>query len=283
MRRKTAEEVEWLRAHAEGRTCPELARMFRERFGWAPTTESLYSWLHENGFRPPGARRRLSEDEDAFLRSFIPGHTRRQVADAFNARFPQPITPGFVKRFSARTGVRSGLTAAEFRFRPGQDGWNKGMRQEDYMSPDAIERSKATRFRKGDRPWNELPIGSEFVDGDGYVYVKVRDGLRAGRFAPGRSGNWVPKQAVVYEETHGAPAPADCVLAFADGDKGNFTPENIVAVPRSVWTVINCRHLPYHDADTLRVAMATAEVMSAAYAAEKRLRKEKGDGRNDSD
>lgn len=280
MRRKTAEEVAWLRGHAEGRTCPDLARMFRERFGWAPTTDSLYSWLRDNGFRPPGRGRRLSVEEDAFLRSAIPGHTRRQAADAFNERFPEPITPEFVKRFSARTGVRSGLSAEDFRFEAGRAGWNKGMRQEDYMSPDAMERSRATRFKSGARPWNERPVGSEFVDSDGYVYVKVRDDPGGRRFAPGRSGNWAPKQSLVYEDAHGSPAPADCMLVFADGDRRNFDPGNIVAVPRRLWTVINCRRLPYHDADTLRVAMATAEVMSAAYAAEKRLKEESsGDDR----
>ena len=167
-----------------------------------------------------------------------------------------------------------GLSFEDFRFEPGRPGWNKGMRQEDYMSPEAVERSAATRFKKGGRPWNLLPVGSEFVDADGYVYVKVRDDPGGRRFAPGRSGNWVPKQALVYEEAHGGPAPADCMLAFADGDRRNFAPDNIVAVPRRLWTVINCRGLPYYDAGTLRVAMATAEVMSAAYAAERRMKEE---------
>lgn len=274
MRRKTAEEAAWLRENAEGRTCPELAAAFRERFGWAPAEHSLYTWLRENGFRPPGRGRRLSAEEEAFLRSSIPGRTRREAAEAFNERFSPPITPGFVKRFSARTGVRSGLSFEDFRFEPGRPGWNKGMRQEDYMSPEAVERSAATRFKKGGRPWNLLPVGSEFVDADGYVYVKVRDDPGGRRFAPGRSGNWVPKQALVYEEAHGCPAPADCMLAFADGDRRNFAPDNIVAVPRRLWTVINCRGLPYYDAGTLRVAMATAEVMSAAYAAERRMKEE---------
>lgn len=275
MRRKTPEEVAWLRENAAGRTCPELIDEFRVRFGWAPTESSMYSWLRCNGFKPPGRGRKLTAEEAEFLRAAVPGRTRGQAADAFNARFSPPITPEFVKRFCRKEGVSSGLKAEDFRFRPGQPGWNKGMRQEDFMPPEAIERTKASRFRKGARPWNERPVGSEFVDSDGYVYVKVRDEPGARRFAPGRSGNWVPKQALVWEEAHGAPAPPDCMLVFADGDRRNFAPGNIVAVPRRLWTVINCKGLAYGDADTLRTAMALADLMSAAYGAEKRLREER--------
>lgn len=49
---------------------------------------------------------------------------------------------------------------------------NKGIPQTEYMSKEAIERTKATRFKVGDKPPNTRKIGSKRITEDG-VMVKV--------------------------------------------------------------------------------------------------------------
>ena len=42
------------------------------------------------------------------------------------------------------------------------------------MTPEAIERTKATRFKKGDKPGNHRKVGSERITVDGYIEIKTK-------------------------------------------------------------------------------------------------------------
>lgn len=95
------------------------------------------------------------------------------------------------------------------------------------------------------------PIGSE-CKVNGYTKIKVRE-------LPSRRGlhdNWVLKHRVVWERAHGCEVPEDVCIMFADGDKGNFDPDNLVAVPRKYTGPLNNSGLEWHDADGLRAALA---------------------------
>lgn len=52
--------------------------------------------------------KRYTEREHEFLRGFIPGHTSREVAEEFNARFHPGITPGIVRAYKHNHGIKSG-------------------------------------------------------------------------------------------------------------------------------------------------------------------------------
>lgn len=97
---------------------------------------------------------------------------------------------------------------------------------------------------------HELPTGSESAHkkgpgGGAFVKVKTDDG-------------WVLKHHVIWEEEHGATVPNGCRIMFADRDRTNFDPANLVAVPRRMVAVVN--RLPYHDAESLKACMALAEL-----------------------
>lgn len=62
-----------------------------------------------------------------------------------------------------------------FLFKPGRESYNKGMKQEEYMTPEAIEITKITRFKEGQMPWNHKHIGHERINSDGYVFVKIAE------------------------------------------------------------------------------------------------------------
>lgn len=109
------------------------------------------------------------------------------------------------------------------RFTPLMPGWNKGKKQSDYMSAEAIASTAKTRFKKGQDPHNTQPIGYERVTVDGYVEVKVRH-LKDG---DGKNKNFELKQRLIWEQNNG-PIPDGGIIEFLDGDKLNFEDSNLV-------------------------------------------------------
>jgi len=109
------------------------------------------------------------------------------------------------------------------RFKINKPGWNKGKKQKDYMSPEKIERTKATRFKKGQDPHNTVPLGTERISKDGYVEIKIRH-LKNGE---ANNKNFVSKHRMIYQE-HFGPIPENCNVEFIDGNRMNFEPSNFI-------------------------------------------------------
>jgi hypothetical protein len=130
---------------------------------------------------------------------------------------------GFMKSpLSGRISKNNDIGAAT-RFAPGLAGWNKGKKQKDYMSPEMIERTKQTRFKKGQDPHNSKPIGYERISRDGYLEVKVQH-LKDG---DAKNKNFKAKHRIIFEDAFG-PIPEGMNVEFLDGDKFNFELSNLV-------------------------------------------------------
>ena len=207
---------------------------------------------------------RWTPERIAWFREFVPGHTEGEISAEHERVFGTPLTEGQIGNAKTKLGVRSGTHGG--RFEKGSVPFNKGKTWDEYVSPEGQARSRATCFKAGElngfAAQREQPIGAERVSKDGYVEVKVAEGLQ-----DRPNGNFRMKHHVVYEQAHGA-IPDGCNVVFADGDRRNFDPDNLVAVPRRLWSAICCRGIPYWDAGSLRAAMAKAELDSAVHAAE---------------
>jgi hypothetical protein len=108
------------------------------------------------------------------------------------------------------------------RYAKNAPGWNKGMRQIDYMDSDKIERTKIGWFKKGQDPHNTKNIGHERLSRDGYIEVKVNHYKNNGK-----NKNFVAKHRLVWIENFG-PIPDNMNVEFKDGDKFNVLPENLI-------------------------------------------------------
>ena len=106
------------------------------------------------------------------------------------------------------------------RFVKGQEPANKGMRQEDFMSREGIERSSRTRFKPGQLPHNTKPIGYERLDDNGYVYIKVS-----------MEQKMVLKHRYVWEQHNGAVPDGYCIC-FRDGNRQNCDISNLYLLSR---------------------------------------------------
>jgi hypothetical protein len=108
-------------------------------------------------------------------------------------------------------------------FKKGSVPKNKGKKQTEFMTAEAIAKTSATRFKKGNQPHNIRQIGFERITADGYVEVKVRN-------APenGKNKNFELKHRLVWEQYNGS-IPKGMIVEFIPGaDKINFTVSDLV-------------------------------------------------------
>lgn len=79
--------------------------------------------------------------------------------------------------------------------------------------------SARTRFKKGQIPPNQVPIGSLTHDKDGYLKIKVSDGST-------KKDRWKFVHRKLWEEHHGK-IPEGHIVAFRNGDKTDIRIENL--------------------------------------------------------
>lgn len=189
-----------------------------------------------------------SDDELSFLAEVIPGRTWHEASKAFEAEFGIPLTRNQITWVKRRLGVASGV--------------------------------RANTFQKGNVPkqGSRYNVGDERRDKNGYVWVKVCESGQENKRATRKGMKcWRPKSHIVWEEANDMPVPDDCQIVFANRDIEDFTPSNLVAVPKSLFPIIRKRKIQYHDAETLRSAMLIAKISRARKRNEKRV-KEKANG-----
>ena len=271
-RRKTAEERSWLRERYPTTPNAELADRFEERFGWRLEPSQLACWAHDSGIRKQTGAIRWREhpEYDDFLREAIPGRSEGEIIEAFREAFGITLTAAQVSNRKGALGVLSGTFGG--RFEKGHESWNRGRTWDELgFSEDARRRMGSGQFKRGSIPHNAagIPVGSERETKDGYIEVKVRERSPV----PGTNKCWKLKQRVVWEREHGEELPHGWVVLFADGDRRNFDPGNLVAIPQGINQVIQTQGLSYCDRATLETAIAIAKVKKGICAAEKRPRR----------
>lgn len=256
----------------------EVARLLDERFGTSRTRGSVKNRaIHlkvrkSPDFVKPQPRKFWTAEKEAWFREFVPGHHEAEISAEHERLYGTPLTPNQIGNAKVNFGVKSGTVGGQMR--KGNIPWNKGKTWDELGIPEESRaRCAATQFKPGEvhlAADRDHPVGYERVDSrDGYIHVKVRDSRVDGlqRQEPGNfNENWRPKHHVVYEQAHG-PIPEGCNIVFADHDKRNFDPENLVAVPRALWGTIRKMGLPFSDRETLELCMKVAQLDQARYAA----------------
>jgi hypothetical protein len=99
--------------------------------------------------------------------------------------------------------------------------FNKGTKPPNYgkkMTPELYEKCKGTMFKKGARPVNWKPDGSERTDVDGYTMIKV-------------NGKYIQKHVHIWNQHHGE-VPKGSAVIFKDGNRQNLIIENLILVTR---------------------------------------------------
>lgn len=190
-----------------------------------------------------------------FVEENVVGRTNEELKDLFNERFNTSLNKQQISNFKKRNNLNSGLDG---KFKKGCLVWNKGVP----MSKETYEKCKGTMFTVDHRPSNERPIGSERLDKDNYIIIKVSDDIRGGK------NNWKSKHKAIYEQHHGK-IPKNHVVIFADGDIRNFDINNLVLVSRKELLYLNQHHLIYNDCELTKTGILIAKLSLKAKEREK--------------
>lgn len=177
-------------------------------------------------------RKKWTKEEDELLREkypdaatadllvLFPGLTIKKILSHANFIGVRKSAAFFESSFSGRISSENDI-GVNTRFNGAKPGWNKGLKIQDYISPESYERMKTSHFKHGNVPGNWKPVGSERITKDGYIELKVRD-LNSGLSID----NFELKHRWIYEQNHG-PIAEGMIVVFKDGDKMNFDIENL--------------------------------------------------------
>ena len=111
-------------------------------------------------------------------------------------------------------------------------GWRTGrtgrFEKGNIPHPDAGAKSaNKTSFKKGHKPKNWRPIGSDRISKDGYFEIKVKEPKK-----------WQLKHVYLWEQENGKVPDGSCV-SFIDGDKMNLEMSNFELISRNENLQIN--------------------------------------------
>lgn len=116
-------------------------------------------------------------------------------------------------------------------FKKGNISFNKGKKQEEYMTAEGIENSRKTSFKKGNIPENYKPVGSERLTIDGFLMVKIAE-----------PRTWKLKNRYLYEKHHNVVLKKTELIRFKDGNKYNFNIDNLEKVSLQENMLLNSKH-----------------------------------------
>lgn len=185
----------------------------------AVTSKKSSESKRKNSRRPP---RKWTEEEKMFLKETVPGRHRSEVIALFREKFgvtEETVSDSMIIGAMKRYGFKTGFTG---RYEKGHPSPTKGRKREEWCPPEAIERIKQTQFKKGAKPHNSVPLGSLRFS-DGFLQVKTSEGFGM--------ANWELLQRMVYELFYGE-IPEEMIVDFADGNRLNMNPSNLVLVTR---------------------------------------------------
>ena len=189
---------------------------------------------------------RYSEEQKEFIITNNYGKYSKELAEMFNQYFNTNITAKEIAYFRRNHKLNSGLTG---QFKKGNVAHNKGKKQIEYMSQESIERTKETRFKKGNKPKNYRPIGSERITKDGYIEVKVAD-----------PNKWETKNKIIYKQYFGD-IPEGHKVIYADGNKLNNDINNLILVSDNEELIMNRYRLRTENIELTKTGYLIAKVI----------------------
>ena len=197
------------------------------------------------------SRRIFTDEIESFIHRHVKGLLNKELTELVNKELGTQFTIGQIKNYKARNKLSSGIKTT---FKKGQVPFNKGMKQSEYMSAEAVERTKSTRFQKGQEPINWKPIGYERITRDGYTEVKVLDakGVHSTK-------NFELKHRVLWEKHHGE-IPEEHIVIFKNGDPQDIRIENLMMIPRKVALKLNQFELRSEYPEITEVGVSLVEL-----------------------
>lgn len=251
-----------------------LARECNRIFGTSFTASTMKSFRGNHGYR--NGKKQWTKEEYwkyqtrypqglyEYVRDNSWGVSSKDMAEMVNQRFGTNFTQTGMKQFRARHGIKSGETGW---YQKGHEPGNKGKKLEEYITDpervaDIKKRISGTQFKKGQRPKNELPVGSIVINSYGY---KIRKKQMSGTMWE----RWEFLHRAVWEE-HNGPIPEGYCISFRDSNKLNCDISNLMLVTKAENRVLTRKHYRFEDPELTDAGLGVIRLKIAANARKKR-------------
>ncbi|MGD6739694.1 HNH endonuclease signature motif containing protein [Photobacterium leiognathi subsp. mandapamensis] len=200
-----------------------LTKAFNQQFSTSKTPSQIKSTLSNYKIRcgrktssiMKGKNRILNNEQVAFLRQTYRKYELKETVERLNANFGTQYTFRQIRSFVKNHQIQCGRTG---HFTLGQVPHNAGTK--------GVMKANKTSFKPG-YVRKQLPIGTERINVQGYIEVKVID-----------PNTWRLKHRVVWEQHYG-PLNKDDVVRFRDGNRTNLDIDNLFVVDRTTHAIIN--------------------------------------------
>ena len=197
-----------------------------------------------------------TKDIRKFIHEHCSGEWTRDLVDLVNDKFGTSFTENQIRAYKKNHKLSSGLNG---QYHKGHIPANKGKKLDDFMSKDTQEKFRKNSFSKGDIPHNQLPIGTEILRPDGYVWIKISN-----------PNQWKQKHRILYESYHSAGIPTGKLVTFIDGNRQNFAKENLALISKEENKYLNKMGLRFKDKDMTTTGIALARLKSTISKIERR-------------
>lgn len=231
MKNRYSKEIHnFISSHVEGISCKELAKITNEAMGtnFSESQMKSYKTNHKlkSNYRPSlkGRYRVFNDEVIEYVKNNVRNLYNKELTRLINEKFDKSYTLEQIEALKARLKISSGLTGY---FEAGHTPKNKGKK----VSIEQYEKCSKTMFKKGNLPHNHRPVGSERINKDGYVEIKIEE-----------PNKWKPKHIVVYEKYYGS-VPTGHNVIFLDKNKENVDINNLALVTKAQMARLNQGHM----------------------------------------
>lgn len=247
MNRYSERHHDFLRQYIPGHSVKEVAAAFNRRFRTVRVTASqIRAYKHNHGLKSGthgGSPKGESDLWPKNIRKWLSDHNKGKYAaemtEMLNARFGTSYTVKQVKSMRNRMHLDSGLRCW---FEKGHVSHNKGKKG---WYPKGSEK---TRFRKGNKPVNWMPVGSEVMASIGCIKVKVAE-----------PNKWKFKHILEWEKHYGKVPKNHCIM-FKDGDHTNCHISNLAMITRAENVIMNHQSLRSDNPDVTMTGLSLARL-----------------------
>lgn len=182
-----------------------------------------------------------TEEMIEWLRQNVAVRTWPENTKLFNQKFGFNINYKSLRQVANRRKIFTGRTGC---FEKGHISWNKDKKG---WSAKGTEK---TRFKKGRIPWNHRSIGSERINKEGYIEIKVEE-----------PNKWKLKHVFEWEKQNGPINTRKECLIFLDGNRNNLDILNLMKIKRSENLILGRMGLWQKDAELNQAAVNIAKVI----------------------
>lgn len=202
-----------------------------------------------------------TQDEVDILSRMYPNHYAREIAVILGRNISSVYNKAHFLGLKSslekiqRAGYEASRKPASIaaRFKKGSVPMNKGKK----VSPEVYAKCQPTMFKKGNIPHNHKEVGSERIDRDGYIMVKVAE-----------PNKWRLKHRIIWEQVNGA-IPKGYNVQFKNHNPQDCRIENLYLISQAEQMVTENAYWAKYPKDLQEIIHLKGVVNRAIHKAEK--------------